>query len=257
MNFKFGRRPRRRDPKVPHYSAITAGTTLAAPPASVDWTAGMGSDLGFMLNNSLGDCTCAAYGHALQVWSYNAAHRMVTVPDSDIELLYERSCGYVPGKPSTDQGGVEQDVLGYLLNTGTPIGPNGTDIHNLTAFVEVDPRNVDDVKRTIADCAVCYIGFNVPAFLPENPGSTWNLEPGSDQTIKGGHAVVLAGYDSGGARVISWGSYYRMTWGFFGRFVDECYAIADPDWVAVTGKTPGGVTLEVLEQQMAALKEGA
>jgi hypothetical protein len=29
--------------------------------------------------------------------------------------------------------------------------------------VEVDPRNIDDVKRTIHDCGVAYIGFNVHA----------------------------------------------------------------------------------------------
>jgi hypothetical protein len=32
-----------------------------------------------------------------------------------------------------------------------------------------------------------------------------------DTQIAGGHAVVLAGYDNNGARVISCGQYYTMT----------------------------------------------
>jgi hypothetical protein len=70
----------------------------------------------------------------------------------------------------------------------------------------------------------------------------------------GGHAVVLAGYSAQGARVISWGSYYTMTWDFFAKYVDEVYAIADQDWFDATGKTPGGLTLQQLQEQMQALK---
>ena len=38
------------------------------------------------------------------------------------------------------------------------------------------------------------------------------------------------------------------------KFVDEVYAIADQDYVAATGKTPGGISLAELEQQMQALQ---
>lgn len=68
---------------------------------------------------------------------------------------------------------------------------------------------------------------------------------------------MLAGYDAKGARVISWGQYYTMTWDFFAKFVDEVYAIADQDWVEATGKTPGGLSLADLEKQMQALETAA
>jgi hypothetical protein len=66
--------------------------------------------------------------------------------------------------------------------------------------------------------------------------------------------VILAGYDAKGARVISWGQYYTMTWAFFGQFVDEVYAIADVSWIEAKGMSPGGLTLAQLETQMKALK---
>jgi hypothetical protein len=65
---------------------------------------------------------------------------------------------------------------------------------------------------------------------------------------------VLAGYSADGARVISWGSYYTMAWDFFAKYVDEVYAIADQAWADATGKTPGGLTLSQLEEQMQALQ---
>ena len=259
--FKLGRLHRTYDARVPHMSALLAGQTLTPPPPAVDYTKGMPARLGMMLNDTLGDCTCAAVYHAIQVWTFNANGRKVakmdTEPDSDVEQLYIQACGYNPRVPGEGPGGNEQHVLTYLLKTGAPTGPQGAARHKIAAFVEIDPRNVDDVKRAINDCGLAYIGFNVPQSVQppgSPPPSVWQYVP-SDSNIIGGHAVVLAGYDAKGARVISWGQYYTMTWEFFAHFVDEVYAIADNDWIASGGKTPGGLTLAELEAQMKALKE--
>ena len=44
-----------------------------------------------------------------------------------------------------------------------------------------------------------------------------------------------------------------MTWAFFEKFVDEAYAITDPDWSKVK-TTPGGLTKKELDDAMKALK---
>lgn len=247
---KLGRLPRVRLPNVAHLSALLAGQTLPPPPPSVDYTRALPQTLGAMLNDQLGDCTCAAWGHAVQVWTANTA-RMVTLPDSDIEDLYEAACGYKPGDPSTDQGGVEQQVLSYLTQTG--IGR-----HKLSAFVEVDVRNLDDVKRAIDWGGVAYIGFNFPDFLQnlESPGSDWDTQPGPVHIV-GGHAVILAGYAFGRFKVISWGNQYTMTERFFSAYCDEAYMLCDSQWLLQTGKTPAGMTLPELEQQGQAIREAA
>ena len=255
--FKLGRLHRTYDPRVPHLSALLAGKTLTPPPPSVDYTTGMPANLGIMLNNTLGDCTCAAVYHAMQVWTFNGSGTMVTQPDPDVEKLYIKACGYNPKAGGEGPGGNEQHVLTYWLKTGAPIGPKGTSTEKIAAFVEVDPRNVDDVKRTSNDCGVAYIGFNVPqSIMPPNqpPPSVWQYDP-SDSNIIGGHAVVLPGYDSQGPKVISWGQYYTMTWEFFAHFVDEVYAIADANWIESKGTSPAGLTLAQLEDQMQALEK--
>lgn len=255
VSFRFGRTPRSFNPRVPHMSAILAGRSLIPPPPSIDYVKAMPSNFGMMLNDQLGDCTCAAYYHARQIWSFNAQGKEATEPDADVEQLYIQACGYNPKAGGEGPGGNEQHVLSFLLNTGAPIGTDGSAREMILGFVEVDPRNLDDVKRTIADCGVAYIGFKVPQNIVPSGGEpppTWTVEPSAK--VVGLHAVVLPGYDSSGATVISWGSLYKMTWQFFTTYVDEVYAIADPTWVSAKGTTPGGLTVQQLEEQMAGLK---
>lgn len=261
FKFKFGRLPRKRNPAVPHFSALTAGAKLPSPPASVDYTAGMPANLGLFGNDSLGDCTCAAIMHAIQVWTFNAQGKMEIDPDQDAVLLYEQACGYNPSAPAqdgqnpTDQGGDEQSVLTFVMLSGAPVGQDGISRHRIAAFVEIDPRNPDDVKLAIATGGLVYLGFEVPDYMPEAAGSTWDVQPGPNANIVGGHAVIAAGYDANGLDIISWGAKYRMTWAFWSEFVDEAYLLADQSWIESTGKSPAGLSLADLETQMQALND--
>jgi hypothetical protein len=247
---RLGRQPRTYNPSIPHMSALMAGRQLAPAPIECDYTKGMPDDLGFMLNDQLGDCTCAAYFHARQIWSYNATGTEITNSDSDVLGLYEKACAYDPSNPTTDQGGNEQDVLTYLLNTGAP------DCSKILAFVEVDPRNMDDVKRAIYENGCAYIGINLPqSALSADNTVAWDVIP--NDTIAGGHAVILVGYDLDGFDLISWGKRYRCTNAFMAQYCEESYAIADPLWIAKTGKTPLGMSITELENLMVALKDDA
>jgi hypothetical protein len=256
MSLKLGRLARSNNTKIPMLHTLLEGKALEPVKPAVDYTKGMPNDLGVMMNDTLGDCTCAAFYHAIQVWSFNAEKKIDTEPDVDVLNLYEQACGYKPKQGGEGPGGNEQHVLTYILNEGAPYGPKGQQRHKITSFVEVDVKNIDNIKRTIADCGVAYIGFDVPQYImpPDAPPlSIWDVDPKGDNSIIGGHAVVLAGYDAHGARVISWGKYYTMTWAFFAKFVDEAYAITDPDWSKVK-TTPGGLTLDELGTAMKPLK---
>lgn len=226
------------------------GRSLPAIPLCVDYGNGMPASLGVMLNDSLGDCTCAAVGHAQQVWSFNTTH-MITPSDAQIEALYEAAGGYVPGDPSTDNGAVEQTVLSYWLN-------NAVDSNKLAAYVEVDPTSLLDVRYTIWQCGLAYIGFNVPNYLMDNlmaAGSVWDVDPSGDNASAGGHAVIITGFEANGnMQVISWGSFYTMTPAFWAANVDECYGLIDSDWLRTTGHTPVGMTIDQLESLMQSLK---
>jgi|SRR5579872_1530 len=257
MPFKLGRRPRAFDNRIPSFTWLTREKALPPPPDAVDWTKTLPVDLHMFQNDSIGDCVEAAYYHALQVWSENAKPPIWTVPDLDVVKLYELSSGYNPNDPNTDQGSVLQTVLAYLVKNGAPVGQQAQHRHKLAAYVEIDVSRLDDIRRVIAECGVCYIGFNVPAYLMNSgPPQVWDLNPAGDNTIIGGHCVALAGYQAEGLHLISWGQTYRMTWPFFAHFCDEAYAMIDPDWVEKRGTTPGGLSLAELEAAMQAIKEG-
>lgn len=217
----------------------------------------MPPELGMMLNDELGDCTCAAVYHLIQVWSFIITGQMVTAPDSVVLKAYEIIDGYVPGDPSTDQGGIMQHVMRYWVKKGVPM-TNG--VNKALAVVEIDPQVDIDIANAIADCAGVNLGFNVPAYLmPDNgdpPPQLWDINPGADNTIIGGHDVIATGFNgSMTLNVISWGERaYRMTKAFRDTFVTEAYAIANPAWINGRGTTPGGLTVAQLEAQMEALK---
>lgn len=251
---KFGRMPRGRDPRVPHLSALIAGLKL--PPApDVDYTGGL-SNFGVMLNDRLGDCPSAAFYHSKQTMSYASTGVMVTEPDSCVLDLYERACGYNPGNPLTDQGGSEQVVLTYLSAFGALLS-NGSR-EKLLGFVEVDPRNIDDVFRTVFDCGGVYTGFIVPQWLADAvqnddalPPVWKEIGPASSES----HAIWCPGFRraDGVIRFISWGDVYDMSVEFWAAFVDESYGLLSNDWIKNTGRTPAGMTMQQLEAAMAAL----
>jgi hypothetical protein len=250
----LGRAPRTHDPAIPHLSALLAGRNLPPPPVSQDWTRGMPTALGMMLNDTLDCCSCAAFYHAMQVWSFNVTGTMDTEPDSNVEALYCAVSFYQPSAAPPGPMCNEQQVLTHILKAGAPTGADGKGVNKLAAFVEVDPRMIDDIKRTIVECGIAYVGIKIPKYLDVDPWpSVWDVQTENDQPI-GAHAVILAGYDEEGAKVISFGQVYTMTWAFFSQYADEAYALADPDWIAAKGTTPGGLDLKALEKQMQAIK---
>jgi hypothetical protein len=254
---KYGRLPRTFNPAVPHWSALRMGAAPIAVPETVDYTVGLPANLGAMLNDTLGDCAEAGWYHADQVWSVAAGKPILTASDSAVQALYETQ-GYVPGNPSTDRGTVLQSLLAYLVTTGAPFADGSR--QKLTAFVELDPKNSADLDRATYESGLLYLGFNMPAFMQalESPGSVWDIQPGSDQSIIGGHCVISPGYEPGRRRIVTWGSAdYWMTDAFWARFVDECYALVSAEFAESSGLTPLGMPIPALEAQMQALRMAA
>ncbi len=220
--------------------------SLPAPPPTADWTKGITS-WGMMLNDTLGDCTIAGAGHAVQVWSANTGG-MTTLPDATIESYYEKWDGYVPGNPSTDHGGVELDVLndwqkqGFAGNT-------------LTAFADPKPANLVEIQQSIALFGGVYIGLSLP--LTAQKQDVWdvvarggpNAKPGS----WGGHCVFVPKYDQNGFTCITWGGLKVMTLAFWRKYCDEAHTLFCQDWLGAKG-APSGFNQAQLQADLKAIK---
>jgi hypothetical protein len=244
---KLGKRPPRLDRRTLRFgSYLTAA--LPPPPPRCDWTRGFNINYSMMLNDSLGDCTEAAKGHAVQVWSL-CNGRLVTPPDSAVLAAYESECGYVPGDPSTDNGGVELDVL-----TAWRKGSFGG--HSLSAFAAIDPQTVPHVMSGIYLFGLVYIGFQVPqsAMDQNSAGMTWDVVA-NDGGIVGGHAVVVPAYDQSTDTFtcITWSERQKMTAAFWNKYVDESYVLLSPDWLQRGNVDPSGFDMATLQADLAAV----
>ncbi len=246
---RLGKGAPKHDPRTLRFASYLTTALPPAPPA-VDWSEPV-KHLGVMLNDQLGCCTCAAMGHIVQSWTADAGSEIV-LPDSVILGAYEKACGYVPGDPATDNGGVELEVLNWWRK-------NGLGGHKIAAFSVLDPANETHIKQAIYLFGAAYIGLSLP--LSAQNQDVWRVSisgtegdptPGS----WGGHAVPVVGYDEHGLICITWGERKRMTWDYWRVYCDESYAIlAQEDWAdAIDGEhSPSGFNYAALAADLKAV----
>lgn len=219
---------------------------LPLPPDTCDWTKGI-TDWGMMLNDQLGCCTIAALGHAVQTWTANTTG-LVTPSDAVIEATYEDFDGYVPGDPSTDNGGIELDVLSDFKKQGF----SG---ETLLGYADPNMKNIKEIRQTVNLFGGVYIGVSLP--LSAQTQDVWdvavddgtgNTEPGS----WGGHAVWIPKYDENSFECVTWGRLKRMTLAFWLKYVDEAHALFSNAWLTANG-APNGFAQDALEADLGAI----
>ena len=176
-----------------------------------------------MLNDQLGDCTCAAVGHSIQLLTTSSTGVEFTPPDSAILELYKKVSGYNPNDPSTDCGAVEIDVLNEWRQSGL-CG------HTISAYAAVTPSNINHVKLAIQLFGFLYVGLALPKNAEDQDG-TWTVVAGPDAVAGslGGHAVIAVDYDADGVTFITWGQLKKATWAWWNAYCDEAYAVISPD----------------------------
>lgn len=240
---KLGRRAVKTDSRTLRLSSYIK-PALPAPPASCDYSKGI-TYWGMMNNDTLGCCTVAAAAHAIQIFSANVGTE-VTLSDAEVLAYYSKWDGYVPGDPSTDNGGIELDVLNRWKNEEFAG-------HPLLAFADASVKNMTELKQAIWLFGGLYIGFSVPAYIMQNTPERWDVASGVDDGIVGGHAVFVMGYDADGVFLVSWGGVYKMTWAFWARYVDEAHALLSREFLNANGLNPAGFNLDQLTADLAAI----
>lgn len=228
---------------------------LAPPPPEKDWSAAVTQPWGMLMNDTLGDCTIAGVGHAVQTLTANAGAEAL-VADADVLHFYEIWDGYDPSNPATDAGGIELDVLNAwqksFFSTATTEG-SVLVAHKLDAFANANPVNVEEVKQAIFLFGGIYIGMNVPNFImAAEPPGIWDVVA-NDGGLDGGHCVFVTGYDAELLTFVSWGTVYKMTWAYWSKYVDEAHALLSPDFLAANGMDPCGFDMAQLQSDLAAI----
>jgi hypothetical protein len=223
---------------------------MATSPPAADYSTGL-KNLGEMGNDKLGDCTCAAVGHAIQTWT-SLTSVETAIPDVDIINFYAASCGYVIGDPNTDGGGVATDVLKYWYQ-------NPLHGHALAGFAAIRPGNRASIRDSVYLFGVAYLGVQLPITAQNGP---WDVDPDSDLSGDekpgswGGHAIPIVKYDQDGVTFISWGKFKPASWNWVDAYMDEGYALLSKDWITKSGNAPPGFDFDTLTADMATIRAG-
>lgn len=218
----------------------------ATAPISLSWYGSMVS-FGAMLNDTLGNCTCAAPGHGIQIATLNTPDGLVTPPDAAILDLYEKSCGYNPSDPSTDQGGIIPNVLNYIRQ-------NMLAGHKLWAYADPNVGDIEHIKESIVEFGMVDIGLQLPISAQSQVGTLWDVTSGSDAEPGswGGHSVIVCAYDANGLTCITWGALQRMSWAFWLKYCDEAHALLLRAWMERFGAA-SKINLAKMESALSAL----
>ena len=245
-NMKLGRKAVKTDTRTLRLRRYLT-PALPPPPPAVDWTRGM-TAFGMMLNDRIGDCTIAGCAHAVQVWTANAGSE-ATLPDATIERYYAQWDGYVPGDASTDQGGIELDVLADWRKQGLAG-------HQLLAFADPNPANLEEIRQSIALFGGVYIGLSLPATAQYQ--QVWDVvgdgcSGGSAPGSWGGHCVFVAAYEQSHFTCITWGAPKKMTLAFWNAYCDEAHTLLSQDWLAAKG-SPSGFDRAQLDADLSAIR---
>jgi len=244
---QLGKLPHRVDPRTLRLARYVDRALLPTPPPQLDLAAAV-PEWPMYANDRLGDCTTAAAGHMIEGWCAAAAHRLVEVAEGDVITAFDAV--KIVDPLTGEAGAIELDVLNLWRRHG--IGG-----HRIAAFADVASADHDLVRTGAWLFGGLYLGLQLPLRAQDQRVWDWagRLDGPDAPGSWGGHAVNVVAYDDAGLTVVTWGALQRLTWSFWERYVDECWAIISADFLA-DGRSPAGFDLDALARDLALVSGG-
>lgn len=258
--FRYGKQPATADERDLRFARYRTAEPLPAPPA--DW----GYDnvvahggWGMLGNDAWGDCVWAGAAHEHLLTSTVAGSPVAF--DSDGVLSdYSAATGFdpnagSPGSNPTDRGTNVRAALGYRRSTGI-VDASGNR-HRIAAYLALDlPRIQRGDFGEVAEAAYLFgavgIGFQVPqaAETEFSEHKMWSYH--ADSPNVGGHYVPIVAHRKH-LECVTWGRVQTMGDHFASHYVDEAWAIVNPDFLDAAGESPQGFNLDQLKADLQAL----
>jgi hypothetical protein len=244
-HFRLGRQEARRDAR----NFLFAELLRAAPrlPSQYDFdVAHPGVPLPMFGNDQYGDCVIA--GRAHQTLRFELLEQQKVIPISLDDVVNE----YFAQTGGEDDGLIVLDSLSLWRKKGwTAAGKH----YKIRAFSEIrgQQRNAQTRAAIYLDVGVG-LGLALPLSAQRqiDAGQAWDVVSGrgSAPGSWGGHYVYVCGYTLAGPVCVTWGRKQAMTWRFFAKYCDECYALFDAANTQ-THKARSWLVLERLEELLA------
>lgn len=265
MTFRKGAKPRSHNvviPKLENYVDAELLASLPSASGTVDRESKV-SAWPMYGNDTAGDCTCAAIGHAVAQWTAFSGQVTGGAQFTDeviVDTLYSAVSGYNPQTGANDNGAELYQVCDYMMKTG--IKDTTGKLHKIAGYADIASfNNLGYLKQVLNAFGTVYLGVNVQdadetAF---SDGQPWTLPKNGTQVGPDGidHCIVMS--ESAFAvpgvtddeTIITWGAEQKMNVAWAWTNIGEAVAIFSEDWVEANGNTPIG---QSVTQLIAALK---
>ncbi len=224
MISKFGKKPARRDARTLRFGAILNPATIPPLPERYDFDDAHPEVPNPLFGNDAHpNCVIAGRAHQTLRFELSEEGALPTITEDDVNEEWRRQCGGV------DEGLVLLDSLKLWRSPGWSVAGRN---YRIKAFALVDPTDVARMKTAIYLLDGVGLGLALPISVTrdfEDP-TLWSVpsDPGlAEKDSRGGHYVLLTGYDETGPVGVTWGRKQSMTWEFVARYADEAYAVVD------------------------------
>lgn len=219
--FKLGKAPAKRDPRNLRMATILRAVPQVPPAYDFD-TTHTGIPTPMFGNDVYGDCVIAGRAHQTLRFEKIEQGSLLMIADKDVVREYLKETG------GRDTGLVVLDSIDLWRKKGWKIGKH---TYRINAFAEVNRANHLELKQSIYSDVGVGIGVDLPLAARDQiqVGQPWDVTtgPGSAPGSWGGHYVFVSGYNPTGPVCVTWGRKQQMTWAWFDKYCDECYALFD------------------------------
>lgn len=221
--YRTGRLPRRDDARTLKLARYLNLSRLPTPPAKLDRLSAVRS-LPMYRNGgpgALGDCTIAAAGHMIELWTASNHHQATPTEHAIVSAYWATG----DGSHHDDTGRNMLDVLRYWQH-------HGIAGHKIGPYASLKVTDITFLPTACYLFGGLYVGFRCPpnVFTQFDQGLwTEGPVPSPDE----GHAVNVADYPDGIAepfRCVTWGRAQRFTLKWWLQYVDEAWVILSADW---------------------------
>ncbi len=258
--FRYGKADATRDDRDFKFARYRTAEPLPTPPDNwgYDNVIPRGG-WGMLGNDQWGDCVWAGAAHEHLLTS-TVAGRPAAFDDDGVLSDYSAATGFdenagPPGGNPTDRGTNVRSALGYRRSTGI-VDAAGTR-HKIGAYLALDVGKIKagDFSE-VAEAAYLFgavgVGIQVPqsAETEFSEHKMWSYVAGSPNA--GGHYVPIVAHREH-IECVTWGRVQPMGHRFISHYVDEAWAIVNPDFLDVNGKSPQGFDMNQLQADLARL----
>lgn len=206
------------------------------------------NSIGMYGNDELSDCLAAYAAHHLMLITAHTGTLFVPDPN-DVIKFYSAFSGYVPGDPSTDNGGYFTDMYAEWQK-------NGLCGYKIDAWAQIPTKDFVKRQQAIRLFLGCGIGVQLPDSAQTQFSAGQNWEVVANDSIEGGHAILESGEGSLGHNYETWGKGDQKAsnaWDL--QYVDEVYVpLTNLIVSAANDIAPKSLDYDMLVADMNALK---